>query len=150
MYALPPRLGSSVEPQVTGISCPDCGGVLGVRHEGRNGWLLFECRIGHTLDVPELLSAKEERLEGLLWGANTLLREMVALLLDLSAHGSRHAESPASIRAYVQRALQARANADAVREVLAASRPVDLAAVEPDTDGTGGARPGTQPEPPIP
>jgi hypothetical protein len=85
-----------------------------------------------------------------LWAANTLLHEMVALLQDLSAHGSRHAQSPTSIRAYVRRALQARANADAVREVIAACRPVDLAAVEPDTDGTRGARPGTQPEPTIP
>jgi hypothetical protein len=48
---------------VTGVSCPDCCGVLGVRAEGRESVLAFECRVGHTYDVAELLAAKEEVLE---------------------------------------------------------------------------------------
>jgi hypothetical protein len=137
MYALPPRLDADIA-HVTGISCPECGGVLAVRIEGRDATLVFECRIGHTLDVPELLAAKEERLEDLLWSANTLLHELVALLQDLAAHGTEHGESADSIRAYGERATRARANSGALRGVISACRPIDLAPAEPGTDGAGG------------
>jgi hypothetical protein len=137
MYALPPRLDSGLA-HVTGISCPQCGGVLAVRVEGRDATLGFECRIGHTLDVPELLAAKEERLEDLLWSANTLLHELVALLQDLAAHGTEHGESPDSIRAYRERAARARGNAGALRGVISACRPIDLAPAEPGTDAGDG------------
>jgi hypothetical protein len=63
-------------PEVTGIACPDCCGVLAVRIEGRDKELSFVCRIGHTDDVTELLSAKEEALEDRLWSAVTGFEEL--------------------------------------------------------------------------
>src|SRR5215470_4596576 len=98
MYALPPRLDPNVL-QVTGISCPDCGGVLMVRTEGRDATLTFQCRIGHTLDIPELLAAKEERIEESLWNVHVTLEELIALLQDLAVRGPEHGETAASVRA---------------------------------------------------
>jgi hypothetical protein len=138
MYALPPRIDPGIS-HVTGISCPECDGVLSVQVEGRDATLVFACRIGHTLDVPELLAAKEERLEERLWSASSLLHELVALLQDLATYGAEHGESAESIRAYRDRAVRARSNAGALRVVISAGRPVDLAPSEPGTDGAGGA-----------
>jgi hypothetical protein len=140
MHALPPRLEAGGS-QVTGVSCPECGGVLMVQTEGRDATLVFECRIGHTLDVPELLAAKEERLEDHMWAANTLLHELVALLEDLAASGPDHGELAASIRAYRERAARARVNAASLRGVITACRPVDLAAADPGRNGDGDAPP---------
>jgi hypothetical protein len=136
VFALPPRL----EPgnfQVTGISCPDCGGVLMVRTEGRDSTLLFECRIGNTLDVPELLAAKEDRLEEHLWAAHTSLEELIQLLQDLVVRGAEHGETVGAIQAYRERAARARVNTASLREVITACRPVNLAPAEPGTEGAG-------------
>jgi hypothetical protein len=140
MYALPPRLEGGVS-EVTGISCPDCGGVLMVRTEGRDATLIFECRIGHTLDVPEVLAAKEERLEEHLWAAHTVLQELIELLQDLVVRGADHGQAPAAIRAYMERATRARTNSAALREVITACLPVNLAPAEPGAEGAGGASP---------
>jgi hypothetical protein len=136
VYALPPRLEQGVF-QVSGISCPDCGGVLMVRTEGRDATLVFECRIGNTLDVPELLAAKEERLEEHLWAAHTVLEELTQLLQDLMAVGAEHGETLTAIQAYRERAARARANAASLREAIRTCRPVNLAPAEPGTEGAG-------------
>ena len=132
MYALPPRLEGS-ELRITGISCPDCSGVLGVRAEGRDGFLVFECRIQHTYDVSELLAAKEERLEERLWSALVALEELARVLRDLAAKGHEHGETAAARRAYEQRAALAQQHADALRVMINANRPVDL--TQSQTDG---------------
>lgn len=131
MYALPPRI-SDDRQEVTGISCPDCGGVLRVKSEGRDGFLVFECRVSHTYDVGELLAAKEERQEHLLWAARTALEELIALLGDLVQQGPEHGETPQALESYVKRAAIARSQIASMREVVRANRPVELASVEPD------------------
>jgi hypothetical protein len=102
MYALPPTLTPG-ELQVTGVQCPGCAGVLGVRAEGRHDLLLFECRVGHTYDLLELLAAKEETLEKKLWAATTALSELMTLLGDLERRAA-HATPAASYRDRVSRA----------------------------------------------
>jgi hypothetical protein len=130
MYALPPGITRS-ELRVTGVSCPECSGVLGVRAEGREDSLVFECRVGHTYDVAELLAAKEEMLERRLWVATTALDELIALLGDLV----RRETEPAAASTYRRRESEARAHLGALRSVLEANRPVDLSAVEPGHRG---------------
>jgi hypothetical protein len=93
-----------------------------VQTEGRDSSLIFECRIGSTLDVPELLAAQEVRLEENMWTVHTALHESIALLEDLEARGRDHGESPETIRAYRERAARPRADAIAVRRVIDASR----------------------------
>jgi hypothetical protein len=112
--------------------------VLRVRAEGRDDALVFECRIGHTLDVPELLAAKEQRLEELLWSSHMLLEELVALLEDLAVRGPDHGETASAIRAYRERATTARANSAALRGLIEACQPVNLAPAESGTEGAGG------------
>jgi hypothetical protein len=130
MYALPPGIVHG-ELRVSGVSCPDCSGVLGVRAEGRSDSLIFECRVGHTYDVAELLGAKEEVLERRLWIATTALDELIALLGDLA-----HRETdPDVASSYRQREMQAREHVRALRSVLTGNRPVDLSPVEPGHRG---------------
>jgi hypothetical protein len=62
MYAIPPRVDVAPEPQLAGLSCPDCCGSLSVQPEGKRSDLVFECRVGHTYSVDDLLIAKEERI----------------------------------------------------------------------------------------
>jgi hypothetical protein len=130
MYGLPPRIGPD-GIHVTGISCPDCGGVVGVRTEGRDAALLFECRIRHTYDVAELLAAKEEHLEGQMWRCLRGLEELATLLADLVERGGAHGESAEAVRAYRQRGDRLRSHASAIRELIRANSPVDLSRAEP-------------------
>src|SRR5215475_10139674 len=107
MYAIPPRVEATLEPQLAGVSCPDCCGGLTVQAEGKRPDLVFECRVGHTYSVAELLVAKEERLHARLWTAFTALTEMVALLRDLA---EREADNE-SRRRYAERGEVARTQA---------------------------------------
>ena len=126
MRALPHAIEGEV-PQVTGIACPDCSGVLAVRLEGHEG-LSFLCRIGHTYDLTELLSAKEEGLDVRLWSVITAFEELVALLEDLTRFENRR-------RAYWvlfdDRVARAREAVVALREIARTNRPIDLAPAEP-------------------
>jgi hypothetical protein len=83
MFALPPTLRQGAGPQVSGLACPDCCGVLTVAIEGRKGHLNFVCRVGHVYALPDLLLAKEQVLEERLWSALTATEELIALLRDL-------------------------------------------------------------------
>ena len=130
MYALPPRITED-RLEVTGIACPDCGGVLQVKGAGRDAFLVFECRVSHTYDVGELLAAKEDRLEHLLWAGFTALEELTALLGDLVQQGRDHGETRGAVDSYVRRAVIARSQITGLREVLRANRPVDLTPAEP-------------------
>jgi len=132
MYALPPRIEAS-DGAVTGVACPDCSGVLGVRAEGRDGFLVFVCRILHTYDVAELLAVKEERLEERLWCGVVALEELAQLLADLAAQGADHGESAGARQAYEKRAAVARGRAEALRTMINANGAIDL--TQSQTDG---------------
>jgi hypothetical protein len=132
MYALPPRI-EGPDIRVTGVACPDCSGVLGVRAEGRDGFLVFVCRIEHSYDLAELLAAKEEALEERLWSAVVALEELATLLAELADGGDAHGESAAARRAYEARAAAARRHAEALRAIVNDAHPVDLS--ESQTDG---------------
>jgi two-component system chemotaxis response regulator CheB len=89
VYTLPPGLEREREPIITGLSCPDCDGVLEVSAVGRASALHFACRTGHTFALGELFAAKEERLETRLWTAYTAFEELVQLLHDLGERRPR-------------------------------------------------------------
>ena len=122
MYAIPPRVEATLEPLLAGVSCPDCCGGLTVHAEGKRPDLVFECRVGHTYSVAELLVAKEERLHARLWTAYTALTEMVALLGDLA---ERDADD-ASCRRYAERADVARTQAGRLRRLIEDNTPLAL------------------------
>ena len=96
--------------------------MLAVHTEGKRSDLVFECRVGHTFTVEELLVAKEERLHDRLWTAYTALVELVALLTDLAAHD----RSEGSHRRYGDRRGRARAQSETLRRLIDDNRPVAL------------------------
>ena len=124
MYAIPPRLQVGPDPQIAGVSCPDCCGSLSVQPEGKRPDLVFECRVGHTYSVEELLIAKEERLHARLWTAYTALIELTALLDDLAAREV----SDEGRRRYGERSEVARAQAARLRQLIEGNTPVSLPA----------------------
>ena len=79
MDAIPPP--NRRTEQITGISCPECPGVLGVVR--REHHLTFRCRIGHTYSLQDLIISKEQRLEEALWTTVTALEELSRLLRDI-------------------------------------------------------------------
>jgi two-component system chemotaxis response regulator CheB len=122
MYAIPPRVEATPVPQVSGLSCPDCCGCLGVETEGKRADLVFECRVGHRYSVEDLLVAKEERLHARLWTAYTALTELVALVEDLAAREP----SEDSRRRYAERGEVARTQASRLRRLIEDNRPLTL------------------------
>jgi hypothetical protein len=122
MYAIPPRVDAAPEPLVTGVSCPDCCGGLTVQAEGKRADLVFECRVGHTYSVDELLVAKEERLHARLWTTYTGLTELVALLGDLA---EREVSDDGRGR-YAARREVARTQAGRLRRLIEDNRPLAL------------------------
>lgn len=124
MYAIPPRVEASPEPQIAGVSCPDCCGCLSVQPEGKRSDLVFECRVGHTYSVKELLIAKEERLHARLWTAYTALREFAALLEDLTGRELYDERR----RSYNDRSDALREQASRLRRLIEDNSPVRLPA----------------------
>lgn len=141
MEALPRALSDTGDLELTGVSCPECCGMLAVRQEGREATLVFECRIGHTYALGELLAAKEDRLDEALCTAVTRLEELIALLRDLERRSS--ASEPGSMRAqYRRRRRGAEAIAQQVRQVIEQNRPIDLAEGPTGGDVDTGEEPG--------
>jgi two-component system, chemotaxis family, protein-glutamate methylesterase/glutaminase len=124
MYAIPPGVQDGPEPQLAGVSCPDCCGSLSVEPQGKRGDLVFECRVGHTYSVDELIVAKEERLHARLWIAYTALMELGAFLEDLAAR----AATDDNRRRYTERSEVARTQAARLRRLIEDNRPVTLPA----------------------
>ena len=124
MYAIPPRIEAGPDRQLAGVSCPDCFGCLSVEAEVKRADLVFECRVGHTYSVEELLVAKEERLHTRLWTAYTALTELAALLDDL---GARVATDDGG-RRYRERSEVARSQAARLRRLIEDNTPVTLPA----------------------
>jgi two-component system chemotaxis response regulator CheB len=117
-----------------------------VQREG-HGNLRFICRVGHTLSVDELLTAKEEKIESDMWASVRALEELAALLGDLESYARRHGRDQIG-GPHERRIVQARAHADRIRSVLREKQPVDLGVAADDglADGmtaplgpTGGA-----------
>ena len=117
------------EPEVlTGISCPDCPGVLGVSMEGER--LRFRCRIGHLYSLTELIESKEQRLENVLWSPVTALDELATILTDAVESGGA---GPLATE-YQQRAERARRLSAMVREIIDQNTPVTLYSRAPTSE----------------
>ena len=125
MHALPPAVFDGAERHVSGISCPECAGVLQVQREG-HGNLRFICRVGHTLSVDELLASKEDKIESDMWATARGLEELIVLLEDLEAYARLHGRTQIG-GPHGERISQAHDHVRRLREILEEKRPVDLA-----------------------
>jgi two-component system chemotaxis response regulator CheB len=110
MVAVPAPDQENGAERLTGVSCPTCPGVLRVAAVGTA--LLFRCRIGHVFDAAELIAAKEQRTEELLWAAVEALEELAAILRDTHRDG--------------ERAERAAAEAAALRQLVAHTKPAHI------------------------
>lgn len=69
--------GEELAMQELNITCPDCSGVLETRSE--NGYLQFECQVGHRFSEEVMLSAHADGVEAAMWVAVRVLEERVRL-----------------------------------------------------------------------
>jgi two-component system chemotaxis response regulator CheB len=142
VYALPPEIfrHDATEPHVTGVTCPECAGVLEVQREGY-GNLRFICRVRHTMSVDELLAGKEEKIENDMWATVRALEELTALLKDLEAYARRFGREQIG-GPHEERIAQASEHVRRLRTILAEKHPVDLtiAGDAAPTDGRVGER----------
>jgi hypothetical protein len=122
MLALPEDAREQGPARLTGVTCPECPGVLTVEAEDRDA-LVFECRIGHSFSSDELIADKEKQAERLLWAAVEALEELGALLWDLGVDG--------------ERAKRAQEEAVAVRRLIDATVLAKLDEVAGCRDGAG-------------
>ena len=85
MRSVPPSPPAAPKEAVTGMSCPECMGVLRVSTEGRERRLRFRCRVGHLYSLEDVIVGKERRIEEHLWAATTALNELATLLTEVGA-----------------------------------------------------------------
>ena len=114
MYAIPSSLPRYPDEVVTGMSCPDCFGVLNASVEGKNEALHFRCRIGHSYSVEEVIIGKEKVVEESMWTAVTALDELATFLRELA---TRCADANVAA-AYEQRAARADEQGRTLRECV--------------------------------
>src|SRR5262249_39786977 len=116
---------SETEYRVTGLSCPDCFGVLSVRIEGD---LHFRCRIGHAYSTHEVIKGKERLIEEYLWSAVTALDELANLL--------REVDGGPVATAYAERARAIEDQVACLRKVITDNAPTVLGDAESDEGGS--------------
>ena len=109
---------SAPEQATTGLSCPDCLGVLAVFVGGRGHRLHFRCRIGHAYSLEEVIAGKEKRIEEYLWSALTAMSELATLLSEL-----RPSQPKAMARAYTKRVKLVARQQKGLRQVIADNQP---------------------------
>lgn len=110
----PPPEDLDGEPTVS--TCPECGGVLSEHREA--GLTQWRRKVGHRYSPESLADAQAEGVEATIWAAVRALEDRHQLL-ERMAQQSESRGYFGSARALRQRAEQARAQADAVREALA-------------------------------
>jgi two-component system chemotaxis response regulator CheB len=142
--ALPPRVDSDErltvdsDERLTGVACPDCGGTLTVRVEGRSGYLHFRCRIGHAFSVGRLLATEEDVLEATLWASVRALEELATPLGDLHTLGEPY-DDGCRVDDAQRRIAELERAAGTLRGVLDGNLPVAL--ISGDGDGRRDERP---------
>jgi len=131
MDGLPEQLPTDGQAAFTGLVCPDCSGNLVV--SARRDHISFQCRVGHTYGIAELVLAKEAALESTVWRAVFSFEELAALLADLDSHEFAEWCGPDNCRA---RKELAQAQANRLRAIIEADRPLVVR-----SPGNGGIRP---------
>jgi two-component system chemotaxis response regulator CheB len=127
-----PNPTSTYEAQqgrISGITCPECNGVLWEADEA--GILRFRCRIGHGYTLESLVAAQGLALEAALWAGLRALDERVALSERLSRRFSMQGNESTAQR-YRLQANEAREQASVVRRALDELIPEELAALGHD------------------
>jgi two-component system chemotaxis response regulator CheB len=93
------RPAEAAEPaggEPANMSCPECGGPLSERREGRMPF--YACRVGHTFSTASLFAEQADAFESALWTAIRVLKEREDLALRLAERLERRGGDMASQR----------------------------------------------------
>jgi two-component system chemotaxis response regulator CheB len=105
----------------SGLTCPDCHGVLWEIEEG--DMLRFRCRVGHAYTAGSLVQEQSDALERALWAALRSLEESVSLARRLAAKARQsHYELVAS--RFEQHAKEKQQHVGVLRQVLVGGQTV--------------------------
>jgi two-component system chemotaxis response regulator CheB len=99
----------------SGLSCPDCHGVLFEIHEGRLS--RYRCRIGHGWSMASLVAEQSSSLETALWISLRTLHEKSALSSRLAAR-ARDVGHELSAHSFQMQAESARGAAQVVHDLI--------------------------------
>jgi two-component system chemotaxis response regulator CheB len=99
----------------SGLSCPECNGVL---FEIPDGELMrFRCRVGHAFSPQSVLAEQSEALETALWVALKTLEESASLSRRLAAQARGRNHSTIAAR-FEERIAESEQRAGIIRNVL--------------------------------
>jgi two-component system chemotaxis response regulator CheB len=114
----------------SGLTCPECSGVL---REVREGDVLrFRCRVGHAYTSQTMLEAQGETVEAALWVAVRSLEER-SLLLDKLAETARGRGHDGVAALFNDRSVALARDVRVLRELIARGRALEAVGQE----GTG-------------
>lgn len=106
-------------------ACPECHGVLLQLKEG--GRIRFRCHTGHAYSVSSLIAAVSEAIEDSLWNTVRALEEG-GLLLHRMAEHVKSSHNGLDAQQLVDRAEEARRQAEAIRKLATEREPLTAAA----------------------
>jgi two-component system chemotaxis response regulator CheB len=113
----------SLGQATSGLTCPQCGGAIWERREGR--LLYFRCHVGHAYSGDSMLSEQESVLESTLWDAVRMFQESAALNRRLEKKAIEAGESDMA-RRYCERAEEREARTETVRRILLGDEPLPI------------------------
>ena len=125
MFTLPQLSPHGNQALPTGLSCPDCHGVLGATATGRRRRLVLVCRIGHSYSLSEFLIAVEERLDLSLRMAMLAEQELHDVLDDLHGRARRQQLGLAG-PLFAERRERARVSTVLLRDVIDHNRAIEI------------------------
>jgi two-component system chemotaxis response regulator CheB len=95
--------------------CPECGGVLW--EIDQEGLLRFRCRVGHAYTARHLRAEQRHAVETALWAALRALEESASLYRRMATR-TRNAKQADTTVLYEERAANAEANSETLRDFL--------------------------------
>lgn len=98
------------------LICTACGGVLWEIREGN--LLRFQCHVGHTLSVEDLLESQAEEIEQRLWSLLRVLKERMKITRQMAKEVREHDCSLTAVQHLEAQAQQALQRAELIRQVL--------------------------------
>lgn len=112
----PPPIGAGdVNGTPTGLSCPECHGVIWASADPQVP--PYRCRTGHAFSEESLLQVQSEALEDALWAAVRALQENASLNQALARRASRRGDLRAASRR-TDRSQQAARQAKLIQDML--------------------------------
>jgi two-component system, chemotaxis family, protein-glutamate methylesterase/glutaminase len=107
---------NQVPGRSTNFTCPDCRGAI--REVEEEGMRRYRCRVGHAFSTEAMVAARDDSVEEALWVALQTLQER-AQMLEAMVRDDRGRGWERSAASMEERAREARAHADRLREFVA-------------------------------